>query len=117
MKSAPEDACSRWSATGARLIACEGMSGGIDVADALRRLAALGLTRVLCEGGGQLAASILREGLATEVVLYSAGRVLGADGRAAVGPMALAHLADAPRLSLVETAILGDDVMTRWTAP
>jgi hypothetical protein len=31
--------------------------------------------------------------------------------------MALAHLACAPRLSLVETAVLGADVMTRWTAP
>jgi diaminohydroxyphosphoribosylaminopyrimidine deaminase/5-amino-6-(5-phosphoribosylamino)uracil reductase len=115
--AAPEAARDRWAATGARLIACEAAPDGIDPTDALRRLAALGLTRVLCEGGGQLAASLLRAGLVTEAVLYSAGLVLGADGRAAVGPMALAHLACAPRLSLVETAVLGADVMTRWTAP
>jgi diaminohydroxyphosphoribosylaminopyrimidine deaminase/5-amino-6-(5-phosphoribosylamino)uracil reductase len=115
--AAPEAARSRWAATGARLIACEATAGGIDVTDALRRLAALGLTRVLCEGGGQLAASLLRDGLVTEAVLYTAGLSLGADGRAAVGPMDLAHLADAPRFRLAETTTLGPDVMTRWIAP
>lgn len=83
---------------------------------ALDELGRRGLTRVFCEGGGQLAAALLREGLVDEIVGYSAGVVLGGDGRSAVGPMNLAALADAPRFRLVETRDLGGDVMHRWTA-
>ena len=77
-------------------------------------LGARGLTRVLCEGGGILAAGLLRAGLVDQLVGYTAGVVLGGDGRAATGPLALARLADAPRFRLVETRPIGPDLMHRW---
>ncbi len=89
---------------------------GIDAPpqDVLAELARQGITRVFCEGGGMLAASLLRAGLVDQVIGYTAGTVLGGDGRAAVGPMALARLADAPRFRLVETRPLGGDLFHRW---
>lgn len=81
---------------------------------ALAELGRRGLTRVFCEGGGQLAAALLAAGLVDELVGYTAGVVLGGDGRAAVAPMGLGALADAPRFRLVETRALGDDVFHRW---
>jgi diaminohydroxyphosphoribosylaminopyrimidine deaminase/5-amino-6-(5-phosphoribosylamino)uracil reductase len=69
---------------------------------------------VLCEGGGILAAALLRDGLVDELVTFTAGRVIGGDGRAAVGPLGLVSLADAPRFRLVDVASLGVDVRTRW---
>lgn len=80
----------------------------------MRDLAERGLTRIFCEGGGVLAASLLRAGLVDQLIGYSAGAVLGGDGRAAVGAMALAHLADAPRFRLIEARRVGADLMHRW---
>lgn len=82
--------------------------------DALRQLAQQGITRMFCEGGGVLAASLLEAGLVDQVIGYTAGVVLGGDGRAAVGPLGLNRLADAPRFRLVETRRLGGDLFHRW---
>jgi diaminohydroxyphosphoribosylaminopyrimidine deaminase/5-amino-6-(5-phosphoribosylamino)uracil reductase len=87
----------------------------VDATDALRQLAGAGLTRILCEGGGQLAAALIRADLVTDVVAYTAGKLIGEDGRAALGPLGLTRLADAPAFDLAETARLGADVMSRWT--
>ena len=82
--------------------------------EALAELGRRGITRVFCEGGGQLAAALLAAGLVDELAGYTAGVVLGGDGRTAVGPLGLGALADAPRFRLVETRALGGDVFHRW---
>lgn len=90
------------------------LPGPVD--EALAELGRRGLTRVFCEGGGQLAAALLAAGLVDELVGYTAGVVLGGDGRAAVAPLALGALAEAPRFRLAETRALGGDVFHRWVA-
>ncbi|MFB9570742.1 RibD family protein, partial [Saccharopolyspora hordei] len=65
-------------------------------------------------GGGALAASLLRARLVDEMIVFSAGKVIGAEGRAGIGPLALDGLAQAPGFELVETRALGGDVMHRW---
>ncbi len=87
---------------------------GLEVAAVLAHLAGLGITRVFCEGGGRLAASLLRAGLVDELVGCTAGLALGGDARAAVGPMGLATLAEAPRFELVSTRSIGRDVLHHW---
>lgn len=82
--------------------------------EALAELGRRGITRVFCEGGGQLAAALLAGGLADELVGYTAGLLLGGDGRAAVGPLGLAALAEAPRFRLAEARALGGDLFHRW---
>ncbi|QFG38660.1 diaminohydroxyphosphoribosylaminopyrimidine deaminase /5-amino-6-(5-phosphoribosylamino)uracil reductase [Paracoccus pantotrophus] len=82
--------------------------------DVMAELGARGLTRVLCEGGGVLAAALLRAGLVDQLIGYSAGLVLGGDGRAGIGVLGLERLADAPRFRLAETRRIGLDVMHRW---
>ncbi|WP_324329926.1 bifunctional diaminohydroxyphosphoribosylaminopyrimidine deaminase/5-amino-6-(5-phosphoribosylamino)uracil reductase RibD [Paracoccus solventivorans] len=83
---------------------------------ALAELGRRGLTRVFCEGGGQLAAALLAAGLVDELVGYTAGVVLGGDGRAAVAPLGLGALAEAPRFRLAQTRALDGDVFHRWVA-
>jgi diaminohydroxyphosphoribosylaminopyrimidine deaminase/5-amino-6-(5-phosphoribosylamino)uracil reductase len=80
----------------------------------MHKLAAAGLTRVFCEGGGSLAASLLGAGLVDEIVGFTAGIVLGAEGTPSIGAMGLDRLADAPRFNLVETTRVGADIMHRW---
>nr|WP_272482564.1 bifunctional diaminohydroxyphosphoribosylaminopyrimidine deaminase/5-amino-6-(5-phosphoribosylamino)uracil reductase RibD [Paracoccus indicus] len=79
-------------------------------------LAGRGITRVFCEGGGRLAASLLSAGLVDQVIGYSAGLMLGSDARPFVGPTGWDRLADAPRFRLVETRTIGPDLFHRWRA-
>ena len=102
---------------GVETIAVEDDDGELRADAALAALGARGVTRVLCEGGGRLAASLLRAGLADEIAWLTAGAAIGADGAAAVGRLALARLADAPRFALMDAERLGDDVLTLWRRP
>lgn len=112
--AAPAAARAAWEATGATLIACAEADGHADLNDALRQLAARGLTRVFCEGGGQLAAALIRAGLVDELAQFTAGCLIGADGRAGLGPLGLTALSDAPRLRLLGVDPVGPDTLTRW---
>ena len=77
-------------------------------------LAGRGITRVFCEGGGRLAASLLTAGLVDQVIGYSAGLMLGSDARPFVGLTGWERLAEAPRFRLVETRPIGPDLFHRW---
>ena len=106
---------SAWEKTGARLIECPTAGPHLDLPAAFRRLAAEGLTRILCEGGGTLAAHLITNHLADDLALYTAGCLIGADGTAALAPLGLTALNDAPRLTLTESQILGPDQFRLWT--
>ena len=58
-------------------------------------LAARGLTRVLVEGGGALAAALLRARLVDRLVWFQAPLLIGGDGLPAVGALGVDALADA----------------------
>ncbi len=91
-------------------VACDD-SGHPSAEAALHALAARGVTRVLAEGGGQVAASLLRAGMVDRLAWFRAGRVIGGDGRAAVGDLALDRLADAPDFAPVSLTRIGDDIL------
>lgn len=99
-----------WAATGAVLHEIAQGSGRIDATAALRHLAGQGLSRVLCEGGGTLAASLIRARLVDDLALFSAGLLLGADGLPAVADLNLAALSDAPRPKLRHVEVLGPEM-------
>ncbi|QDY70225.1 bifunctional diaminohydroxyphosphoribosylaminopyrimidine deaminase/5-amino-6-(5-phosphoribosylamino)uracil reductase RibD [Qingshengfaniella alkalisoli] len=103
-----------WEALGARCLPVLGTSTGLDVLAVMKALAEQGLTRVFSESGGTLTASLLRAGLVDELIGFSAGLVIGADGRPSIGDMSLKRLADAPRFDLQESRVIGGDVMHRW---
>jgi diaminohydroxyphosphoribosylaminopyrimidine deaminase/5-amino-6-(5-phosphoribosylamino)uracil reductase len=88
--------------------------GLLDMADALRRLAEGGVTRVLCEGGGRLAAALLAGGLVDEIALFTAGKAIGADGVPGVGAFGLDRLAQAPGFELESVEPVGADVLSLW---
>lgn len=113
--AAPEEARQSWQQTGARLIEVAETAGALDPSDMLASLGREGLTRVFCEGGGQLAAALFRAGLVDQIALFSAGLVLGADGRPAIGPLGLSALADAPRFRLGGVEQIGDDTLSLWS--
>lgn len=105
-----------WQRTGARLFEVRSKDGHIDPEDALRTIAAQGVTRILCEGGGQLAGALCRDSLVDELIHITAGKLIGREGAPVVGDLSLAHLADAPQFKRLEARAIGEDYMARFQA-
>jgi diaminohydroxyphosphoribosylaminopyrimidine deaminase/5-amino-6-(5-phosphoribosylamino)uracil reductase len=91
---------------------CRAKAGRVDVADLLARLGARGVTHLLVEGGAAVHASFLAAGLADEVVLFLAPKLLGGGlpWLAGEGPE---RMADAIPLAGVEVGRAGDDLVVR----
>lgn len=85
-------------------------SGHLDLAEALVKLAEAGLTTVLVEGGGGLAAALLRAGLVDEVHWFLAPRLIGGEGRPALGALEVARLEEALRLDALRVERSGSDL-------
>jgi diaminohydroxyphosphoribosylaminopyrimidine deaminase/5-amino-6-(5-phosphoribosylamino)uracil reductase len=83
---------------------------GIDAEAALGVMLGHGIERVLCEGGGQLAASLIAAEVVDRVEWFRAPIVLGAEGRPGVAALALSSLAAAPRFKRVALRELGPDI-------
>lgn len=105
----------KWQATGARLIPCAITENGhLDLKDTLQTLASQGLTRIFCEGGGQLAASLLAANLVDQLIGFTAGLTLGAKGTPAIAALPEQSLAKHPRFTLTESRQIGPDLMHIW---
>ncbi|MEO1107909.1 MAG: bifunctional diaminohydroxyphosphoribosylaminopyrimidine deaminase/5-amino-6-(5-phosphoribosylamino)uracil reductase RibD [Pseudomonadota bacterium] len=108
------DRARTWEGLGARLIPCALRDHHIDATDLLQQLGRAGLTRLFCEGGAALAASLLEADMVDELVGFTAGLTIGAEGLAAIGRLSLETLQAAPRFELIETRTIGPDILHRW---
>ena len=97
-------------AGGARVLEVASRGGHIDLARGLARLAGEGLNQIWVEGGGGLAAALLRRGLIDEVHWFAAPALLGADARAAIGPLEVGRLAHRTQLEVRKVRRLGPDL-------
>ncbi|MEM8537244.1 MAG: bifunctional diaminohydroxyphosphoribosylaminopyrimidine deaminase/5-amino-6-(5-phosphoribosylamino)uracil reductase RibD [Pseudomonadota bacterium] len=104
-----------WIAKGAHSLPCGVSSGQVRPADIMRVLAEQGITRVFCEGGGMLAASLLQAGFVDELVAFSAGMAIGAEGTPMLAAMGIDQLSTAPRFTLKDVRPIGDDICHTWT--
>ncbi|HEX4506468.1 MAG TPA: bifunctional diaminohydroxyphosphoribosylaminopyrimidine deaminase/5-amino-6-(5-phosphoribosylamino)uracil reductase RibD [Alphaproteobacteria bacterium] len=101
---------------GVELIATSaGGNGRISVAEALQALGEAGLTRLMVEGGGKLAASFLAEGLVDELALFRGPSIIGGDGIPAIAGLGLDRVADAPRFKLTDSRRLGVDTFDAYS--
>jgi diaminohydroxyphosphoribosylaminopyrimidine deaminase/5-amino-6-(5-phosphoribosylamino)uracil reductase len=89
-------------------------NGALDPVVLMRALGARGITRVLCEGGGRLAATLLTADLIDEIAWFTAGAAIGGDGAPAIGAFGLSRLAEAPRFARVSVTSVGADVLSVW---
>jgi len=85
--------------------------GRIDLPNAMQALGARGLTRVLVEAGGHLAAALLRSQLVDRLAWFRAPLLLGGDGLAAAMSFGVDKLVDAPRWRRLSVACLGGDMV------
>ena len=68
----------RLERAGAEVHAVPAAGAGLDLDAVLARAAATGIHSILCEGGGKLATSLISEGIAQRLYLFTTPRVLGA---------------------------------------
>jgi diaminohydroxyphosphoribosylaminopyrimidine deaminase / 5-amino-6-(5-phosphoribosylamino)uracil reductase len=107
------DAAEAHAAAGASVWRC-GNGARVNVRDLVRRAEAEGLRTILVEGGSQLAASFVREGLVHELAWFRAPLLIGGEGLSAVGELGLTDLKAATRWRPVATERIGDDVLDTY---
>jgi diaminohydroxyphosphoribosylaminopyrimidine deaminase/5-amino-6-(5-phosphoribosylamino)uracil reductase len=97
-------------AQGVEIAACPlDAAGRLDLRAALQILAQRGITRVFSEGGPRVGASLIAQGLADEMLLFTSEKPLGRKGVEALSPEARAILADPGAYRLLAQGLLGAD--------
>jgi diaminohydroxyphosphoribosylaminopyrimidine deaminase/5-amino-6-(5-phosphoribosylamino)uracil reductase len=107
----------RLTDAGVTVLHVAGKEGRVDPRAALAALAAAGETMLMVEGGGQVAASLLSEGLVDSIEWFRAPIVLGDEGRPAVAAFVLKDLKSAPRFHRVSVEPVGEDLWERYEKP
>jgi diaminohydroxyphosphoribosylaminopyrimidine deaminase/5-amino-6-(5-phosphoribosylamino)uracil reductase len=96
--------------TGARVLEARAKGVHLDLGRALVLLGKEGITTLLVEGGGGLAAALLRMDLVDEIHWLIAPRLIGSGGKPALAELRPIPLSDAVSLRDVSTRRLGPDV-------
>jgi diaminohydroxyphosphoribosylaminopyrimidine deaminase/5-amino-6-(5-phosphoribosylamino)uracil reductase len=99
----------------AEIVRVAGDSQGRPTVDAvLQTLAERGVTSLMIEGGGRVAACFVTAGVVDAIEWFRAPILLGGDGRPGVAALALARLAHAPRYRRLAAEPMGDDLWERY---
>jgi len=96
---------------GATLLELPGRAGRVSMRVALRTLVKRGVSSVLIEGGGVVAAAALREQVVDRLLLFFAPELVGGDGRPMIGPLGVARMSRALKVELIHVNRVGDDVL------
>jgi diaminohydroxyphosphoribosylaminopyrimidine deaminase/5-amino-6-(5-phosphoribosylamino)uracil reductase len=112
--AAPKDRKDTLTAAGVIVLEVPGTSQKVDLAAGLAALLDQGFSRVLSEGGAEIAASLVSGDLLDQVVILRAPVVVGSDGVRALAGTALSAIERSPRYLPVETGLVGADVMRRY---
>lgn len=99
-----------WRKRGAQIWVLPGTSA-VSLPALMRRLGKSGVVHVVCEGGGEVAAALVRARMADAIRFYVAPLILG--GKSAVGAVGGAgwRLAGAPRLRFTGCRRIGQDIV------
>lgn len=114
LRGTPAARVNAWQAGGAQVWTfAPDREGRVPVKRLIRRLGALGLLHVMCEGGGKMAGSLNDAGLVDEYCFFYAPAVLG--DRQGVGAVEGdgCLLPRMPRMRFVEVKRFGSDMMAR----
>lgn len=87
--TAEAPAAAKLGAAGVQVLRAKASTDGLDLPDVLRTLSDKGITRLMVEGGAQVAASFVEAGLVDEVWLLRGPNEIGPDGVAALGALPL----------------------------
>lgn len=87
---------------------------GIAIEAALTALADRGITRLMVEGGAQVAGGLIRGGFVDMIAWFRAGAIMGGDGMAGISGIGVEKPANMPRYQLSRQELLGQDTLDIW---
>ncbi len=90
--------------------------GGLPLQSAMGLLGERGITRLLVEGGGRLAAGLLHRRLIDRLLWFRAPSIIGGDGIPGFAALGLEDLAGAPRFELLTRETIGIDTLETYRA-
>ena len=83
--------------------------------DVLHQLAGEGITRLLIEGGGVIAAAFLSLKLIDELVWFRGASIIGGDGLPAIAAFGVDRLQDAPQATRISVEAMGAELIERYS--
>lgn len=89
--------------------------GEVDLKDALEKLTDHGITRLFCEGGARLAASLIKAKLVDQLALFTAPKIIGGTGLPSIEDLGIGALSEAPMMKETESRPIGADRLTLYT--
>jgi diaminohydroxyphosphoribosylaminopyrimidine deaminase/5-amino-6-(5-phosphoribosylamino)uracil reductase len=110
--TAEASAAAKLGAAGVQVLRVKTKVHGLDLSDVLRTLSDKGITRLMVEGGGQVAASFVEAGLIDEVWLLRGPNEIGAEGVAALGALPLGAITQSPSFRVRASEKLDHDTLT-----
>jgi diaminohydroxyphosphoribosylaminopyrimidine deaminase / 5-amino-6-(5-phosphoribosylamino)uracil reductase len=99
-----------WKETGAEVLVLPERAGRVDVGALLQQLGERGFIEIYCEGGAELATTLLRDGLVDRIEA-NYGPVLLGRGGPEVGSLGITSMSDAIRWKTTDVTRMGDDVV------
>ena len=110
--SCPHEQKMRWKSAGAEVVVVPASAdGAVDLKAAIANMGARGWLEVYCEGGAELATSLLSEDLVDRLELNIGPLLIGGDG-IGLGPLGISAIEEATRWKNVEVNRMGDDIVT-----
>jgi len=88
--------------------------GHPDLAQALAQISNDGITRLMVEGGGKIAASFISARMVDEIIWFRAPCIIGGDGLPALAGIGVDELAGAPRVRRMEIRTIGGDIVETY---
>ncbi|MBI4676836.1 MAG: bifunctional diaminohydroxyphosphoribosylaminopyrimidine deaminase/5-amino-6-(5-phosphoribosylamino)uracil reductase RibD [Elusimicrobia bacterium] len=112
-EACPKARVRRFQRLGAAAWVLPNARGGVSLKALLERLGREGFLRVLCEGGGELAASLVAGGLVDEYLFFVAPKLLGSRSLPLIGGAKSWPLDSCPTLRFTGAGMSGPDAMLR----
>jgi diaminohydroxyphosphoribosylaminopyrimidine deaminase/5-amino-6-(5-phosphoribosylamino)uracil reductase len=116
----PKQRIKEWEKKGAKILFLKSYSynkkNRVDLKELLSELAKMNVLKALCEGGGELASSFVREKLTDALKLYIAPKILGESPFSAFRNISW-ELCKAPGFILQEEKKFGDDLLLSFNMP
>jgi len=111
-EKAPPEKIAQLRARGAEVIATPELNGKVSLKALMKKLGEKAITSVLIEGGGEINASALKEGIVDKVMVFIAPKLIG--GKTAPGPIGgagIKQLSKAARLRDIHVSQIGEDIL------
>ena len=96
--------------TAAQIWKLPARGGKLVLSALLKKLGEIGCLHLLCEGGGQLAAELLRAGLVDDLQIFMAPKILGGDAKPSIASAGWL-LKNAPAMAIIAVKRVGMDIL------